>query len=902
MSGRRVIGNAAAALFLTAVVSTVAAADALPPQIQAEMVTEANEPGVIKTMILDDDAVSKATLYYRKPGEIRYTSIEMKKRGDVWYRDLKRDFGVEGTVEYYILAEDKSGNQSTLPAINPSEQPLRAALDAVVNQSAEEVVLTTPEPGATVVSGDQFIIVTFYKTGREVDISTVRIMIDDRDRTREAEIRGNMLVWEPRRPLEEGRHLVEIKASDTNGDPIGPNVWSFDMKTSFQLPLGTSGTFYMGLQHDDRSNAGDGEIPLWDNKIDIGLSGERGGFSWEGGVMLSSEESSFLTTENLDPVQPVNRYYATLRSRHLKVHFGDNNPAFSDLSLKGILVRGISASFLSNRLNVEFIKGYNQRDLGEEVEVVQGIWGVTAAGYYTTEGDSTSFVDISTQPYQRIAQDTTGEYHVYEFSPGTFRRDVTALKVDTAPVRNRFFTWNVGMNLFSAQDDSTTLHYSYDDSTEARVFQYGDSTSFTTGYTPSKNWVGTIETSLRFNRDRSVLSAEFGGTIVTENLFGVVTDDIRDELPEGIDDETFRFNGSTQTSFDKMRLDNLDSLSTGEVAGRIAEALTSVYLIRLVTPLPIPKITSRFKGELFRIPTHYVSLGNPNQRTDIGGFRADIKNQFFRNQISFDFGYEAYSDNLDNETTQYANADSTLTKNLTKDTETVNVSTSYRPRFLPEYSPSLTVGYRRYTAVNDADLAVNDANAAKQIDMDTNTLMVTFGATLPVGLQTHAASLSFSQMTIGDNRPVADYDRSESESQTVLLTVNSAVNPLPLTLSTTLGMTGNTSYYKIEDTTTYRKSLTTDIIMANVSGTYTWLRSRRLATTAGIGYIGASNGDSGDYAVDNTKVTLRFETEYRLNETTSFGGEFRFITYSDAVNGVNDYTEPIIGVNVKSNF
>lgn len=872
---------------LFAAFSSISAADSQPPRIYTDTVAEAIEPGIIKTMVMDDTGVAKVTLYYRKPGEVRYNSIDMKERNDVWYRELKRDLGVSGTVEYYILAQDRSGNESTEPAVNPTERPLRAAMDQIVNQAAEEVVLSSPEPGTLIISGDQLIIVTFYKTDREVDMASVRIRIDDRDRTREAEIKGNMLVWQPRRPLPDGTHLVEAIARDTNGNNVGPNIWTFQVKSKIQLPMGATGNFYMGLQHDDRSNAKAGVVPLWNNRMDMGLSGEKDWFSWEAGVMLTSEDTPFLTSEKLGSRQPVNRYYATLRSRNFLLHFGDDNPNFSDLSVKGILVRGLSASFKSNRFNADFVYGYNKREIGEEIEVVQGISNVTAASYIDA---SNAVVDISTRPYQRIIQDDKGQYHVYEFSPGEFKRNVTALKLDVAPVRNKYATWNFGFNLFSAEDDTTSLNY---EQNPDRMFRAPNDTLYATGYTPKKNWVGTIETSLKFNNNKSVLSAEFGGTMVTDNMFGVLSEDIKDEIPKQIDDKLFRFNGSTQTSFDKLKLK--DNIGKG-----IGDALTSVYMIRFITPIPIPMVATRFRGELYRIPTHYVSLGNPHQRTDMGGYKCDLKTLFLKDQVALDFGYEAYSDNLAKERKQNADATGTSQTDLTKDTNVANVSATYRPRILPDYEPNVSVGYRTYATSNNLDLTYNPI--AKQIDMSTNTIMLNLGATLPVGIQRHAGTLSISTMDIGDKRKVADYEKNESKNTTVMLNVNSFLNPLPLSLTTTVGQTGNESYYPvITAADTSRKSITTNITMLNLAATYKWFRDKRLSTTAGIGYMGSSNG-SASFKVDNTKTTIRFEAEYKLNQMTVAGAQIRYVNYSDKANSSINYTEPIFGLTLRSNF
>ena len=90
--------------------------------------------------------------------------------------------------------------------------------------------------------------------------------------------------------------------------------------------------------------------------------------------------------------------------------------------------------------------------------------------------------------------------------------------------------------------------------------------------------------------------------------------------------------------------------------------------------------------------------------------------------------------------------------------------------------------------------------------------------------------------------------------------------------------------------------------MLNLAATYKWFRDKRLSTTGGIGYIGSSNGQSGVGKVDNTKITYRAEAEYKLNEMTVVGANLRFINYSDKAIATMEYTEPIFGVTLKSNF
>ena len=234
------------AVFIMIFRTTGVFADAMPPHINMNSYNERYEPGIIKAEIIDDTQVGKVTLYYRQPGEYAYNSIDMKKNDQLYYRELRRELGVHGMVEYYILAQDTSGNETTEPRMDPETNPLAAAMDEMVSYSADEVVLSSPEPGTLVVTGNQMIIVSFYKTDREVDMNTVRIRIDDRDRTREADIVGNIVMWEPRRPLQDGVHLVEVYARDTTGNIVGPNMWSFRVKNQTRTADGNVRKFLHG--------------------------------------------------------------------------------------------------------------------------------------------------------------------------------------------------------------------------------------------------------------------------------------------------------------------------------------------------------------------------------------------------------------------------------------------------------------------------------------------------------------------------------------------------------------------------------------------------------------------------------------------------------------------------------
>jgi len=873
---------------------TLAFSDTMAPQINMNAVIEAPEPGVIKAQVFDDTKISRVTLYYRKPGETQFNSIVMKlKEDDVYYRELKRELGLEGSVEYYLVAQDTSGNETTLPAMNPQENPLKTSMNGSINMSADEIALSSPEPGMVYDSGDQLVMVTFFKTGRDIDFNTVRLFIDKVDRTREANLVGNILMWEPRRPFGDGIHELEITAKDVAGDPIGPNIWSFQVKTKMALPLGAEGDFFMGIQRDDRSRRAE-NVPLWNNKIDLGLKGQTGWLNWRAGVMLSSEETSFMTSEKLPDRQPINRYYLEGSTRHWKVRIGDSNPMLSELTLNGILNRGVNLEFKSNRFNTNFVWGYNKREIDEQIQIIGTDYiRIDANTFYNPDGDT-----LSTSPDNIIAiedPNNPGSYNMYEFRQGTPKRDIIALKMSVTPVRNKYADWSFGFNFFGAEDDSTSLNYRYDSDSQTRYYAYRDS-SFYTDYTPEKNWVGTIESTLRFNNNKSFLSAEFGGTIATENMFSYLTPEMKKQLPTTISEDTFPLNGSTQTSFDKLTLK--DNVGKG-----LADAVKSVYSFKFDTVVPIPMTKTNFRAEAYRIPTHYVSLGNPQQKTDIGGIKFTIKSRILKDQVGLNFGYNSYSDNLDNERMQYRNDALSLT-DLTKDTNITNFSINVSPKRWIDYSPTVTLGFRNYNAKNNLDLKISANDTTNMVDTSTNTFMFGVGGTLPFGVQRHSGMLSITNMGITDNRPLKDYDLNESDNLTVMFNLNSQINPMPLNVTASIGHTGNKSYMKqgsaIEGYS--RKEVDTGILLFNLSGTYKWLRDRRLKTTAGFGYIGASNGESGMYEIDNNKVTFKIEADYQVTSVSSVGVLLRYGKFTDNVDSGNDYNEPVFGINLRSAF
>jgi len=98
--------------------------DVEPPLIEHEVVAE-NEAGIRQTFVatvVDDQELDRVQLYYRFKGESRYSLSTMNRVSfsSTWIAQIATDPATPQDMEYYIQANDKSGNRTVRGyAFNP---------------------------------------------------------------------------------------------------------------------------------------------------------------------------------------------------------------------------------------------------------------------------------------------------------------------------------------------------------------------------------------------------------------------------------------------------------------------------------------------------------------------------------------------------------------------------------------------------------------------------------------------------------------------------------------------------------------------------------------------------------------------------------------------------------------
>jgi len=217
------------------------------------------------------------------------------------------------------------------------------------------ILILSPEPMSTIAS-DEALISASFDPSFEVEPASIRIALNGRDLTQEAEISPFLVSLNPGR-LKSGEYRVAISATDASGQNIGPVSWRFQVEAqsggeseTAQARKLASGVVFVDTQHEKFNN-----VPFDHNSLGGNLEGQNG--------LLSYRADLFLTSLEDRAFQPRHRFALTAGVPTLTVTLGDATPYLNDLVLWGRRVRGVQARFYTGWVNLDFIKGETVREI-----------------------------------------------------------------------------------------------------------------------------------------------------------------------------------------------------------------------------------------------------------------------------------------------------------------------------------------------------------------------------------------------------------------------------------------------------------------------------------------------------------------------------------------------------------
>lgn len=625
------------------------AGDEIPPRIIHVPVLSAEEGEDIPieaTVTDEESGVLSVVLYYRRVGEEFYESVDMIPSYDVYAEKIPGAYVTPEGVEYYIVATDVAGNESTAPELSPLENPFRISVTPVaaveeapvgVPAAAPEVLILSPEVGERVGPAEVVIAASFYDKENDIDLESIRLMVDGKDVTEYAQVTLELLVYTPKKRLPPGEHTVAIELMDLAGNMAPPTSWNFVVEEARRRVPGIfklSGNIDLDFKYDkvtgDSAAVARRNEPLWTNTGRLKVVGGYRWFKWSGSVFLTSDETRWKRLlfppswkERADKTaweQPRDRYTLDLSTPYLKLTFGDTRPHFSPLVLWGQRVRGIGA-------------------IPVELKLKAGIFGLNLV-----HGEVKRLVEGK----EEIEIDPTTNQPDTSYVYGTYSRKLYGIRTTFGTERGTRF----GLSLLKIKDDPGSIEI---------------------GTKPKDNIVLGTDFRLNFYRRRIEFTGEAAVSFLADDISTGAFE--KDELDTLFDEQADGKIKGTEIPVDPKDFEDVFVLNSSLKPLDPTELSMLSYGLgfRAFVANNLLKVNYRSVGP------SYNSLGNTALVEDKQGFKIRDNLRLMENRLLLSFGYDQFNDNLLNEENKSTTTSSTISANIS---------------YFPEGLPSFNLGYR----------------------------------------------------------------------------------------------------------------------------------------------------------------------------------------------------------------
>ncbi len=300
---------------------------------------------ILSVTLISDNRVVEAKGYYRTKGNLSFQEMHLQRLHASWEMRINGRALSEKGIEYCFIFKMSDGGMLAFPKENPLEQPhvlvvlpmifpekIIDVIEPVFQQEfvSAEILILAPEPEAEINSNYAVIAVSLFNIP-DVDSASIRLVVDDKDITANAEISGGVVTYIPKR-IKKGVHTVRISMSKMDGTPVNPLSWTFTVRDGLAI-LGN--VDYKGDISARYSNEYVGE-----NFLNVGEIRGNAQVSVEFGKIKTSFRQ---TTRNNPYRQPLNRFSSALQfGEYLDIRMGDFYRSVSPYTLDGRRVRGLS--------------------------------------------------------------------------------------------------------------------------------------------------------------------------------------------------------------------------------------------------------------------------------------------------------------------------------------------------------------------------------------------------------------------------------------------------------------------------------------------------------------------------------------------------------------------------------
>ena len=391
---------------------------------------------ILSVTLISDNRVVEAKGYYRTKGNLSFQEMHLQRLHASWEMRINGRALSEKGIEYCFIFKMSDGGMLAFPKENPLEQPhvlvvlpmifpekIIDVIEPVFQQEfvSAEILILAPEPEAEINSNYAVIAVSLFNIP-DVDSASIRLVVDDKDITANAEISGGVVTYIPKR-IKKGVHTVRISMSKMDGTPVNPLSWTFTVRDGLAI-LGN--VDYKGDISARYSNEYVGE-----NFLNVGEIRGNAQVSVEFGKIKTSFRQ---TTRNNPYRQPLNRFSSALQfGEYLDIRMGDFYRSVSPYTLDGRRVRGLSID-----VDLKFVR----------LEVIQGQLNRTVQHLNKTDG-------ALLLPTNAGAVDTSGQLSfILDRTGYTFDREITLTRLSV----DLFSKFQMGVHFMKAKDDVKSVN------------------------------------------------------------------------------------------------------------------------------------------------------------------------------------------------------------------------------------------------------------------------------------------------------------------------------------------------------------------------------------------------------------------------------------------------------------
>ncbi len=841
----------------------------------------------LSAVVMDQSPLKRVLLFYKFSSgrDGGYTSIPMILDVD-YSAEIPFNEVLPGNLSYYFLAEDIYGNQSTWPINGDRESGvlniLASAPSGRLQNSKLAINLVNPENGSSITDGNQILVLSIFDPDKLVQVDDLHVLIDDEDVTAKSILSTEMITFVPQKKFVPGEHNVVLKiiqngtglytsnfnftvikpGSQQAKAELGPRKASLKEKLNLKMNLGVDSDFdqFSGKEQPDNR-------PLDTHKLSASVKSRIWKIKFNASALLNTHILDDHAVELDKRRQPLDRLKVDMRSPLLDVMYGDYSPEFTELTLKGTRVRGLSSQFrlplwVFGQFNASYVKGESKQFIAPILN--------------RSDIDSTQMIPII----------ENGDTTFIDYTKGTPARQLEGARAELDLFRHL----RIGVGGFRAYDEYTTLNAGHEE--------------LNTKYTFLGNAVAGTDLTLHFNHDRTVLHGELALSAVND----VMADDSILINVAGLDPKTLDeaskylgFNltddlalGSAEGRGLSIPFPNMDSLNAVDFV--LNDVIRNgTYRLEFMTPLNLYIAKLDVNAEYKRVPANYVSLGNASIQTDIQSLKTNARARFLKNMLTVNGGYESKFDNVAGNT-----------KPQTTNTLTTMSGVGLNIPHLPSVSYSMRIMDRSGSPAEgqaaDANLILNDNETV------TQTITPSYRFSL------FKTDFNFS----GNLMRMSYADKNSNEITNNDFITESYLGTGSITLPSDVGITVGVGKSQTTPDDPNQSMTVFDIYSGKLS-----FKSfeRKMNSFIGFNLVSGfkdKNGvwDNGELYTDlpdsygeynnswntgepftdaveiqNSKFTLKLGTQYKINRQTSLGLTLDHVTVQDAIDPSKDYQE-----------